>query len=142
MRKISKPKAQIDSLKNKDPEFYKFLEENDTQILNFGEGGNDEDLEIIDDAEQLDDNDEVNHEYDEENDLEFMELDQDDVDTKETTKPPNKQSANLVSVEITIDMFNAEFEKAKSGSHAAIKKILAYFKAACMPTNIKHKDDG
>jgi hypothetical protein len=62
MGKITKHKAQIESLKSKDPEFYKFLEENDQQALSFGEGDRDEAVDEDDEADEDDEDDEDSYE--------------------------------------------------------------------------------
>lgn len=39
---VGRHKAELDSLKERDPEFFKFLQETDAELLEFDEGGDDE----------------------------------------------------------------------------------------------------
>ena len=140
MGKIKSHKKEIESLKTKDPEFYNFLQENDTQILCFGqneddEGGDDEgDDAVVDDSQDFD--------YDDEND-EYLE-DKEDEDGEEeiertkTSKKKSSASAAADNIEITNEMLNQAIDTSvdsTSNTFTALKKLLGYFRAACAPNS-------
>ena len=144
MGKIKSHKKDIQSLETKDPEFYKFLQENDQQILNFGNDDEDED-----------EDDEEDHEQDEE----FEVLDYDDVDNDDEVddddmvphdKKKSKQSKSSSKknenshktpgggIEITNEMLDNVVAKvispsSNSNAFSSLKKLLSYFRAACIP---------
>ncbi|GLI62328.1 hypothetical protein VaNZ11_004935, partial [Volvox africanus] len=55
---IAKHKAQLEALREKDPEFYEYLKEADAELLGFGVGEDDDDDEGVDDEEDDDEDDE------------------------------------------------------------------------------------
>ena len=81
MASASNQKKYLASLKDKDPEFHKFLEENDQELLNFDESSSDEgENDELDPVHKLPDNLEVasdDSDYD----------DDDEEDESKTTRP-------------------------------------------------------
>ena len=49
---VGRHKAELESLKERDPEFFKFLQETDAELLEFGEDGEDEGGSESDSEEQ------------------------------------------------------------------------------------------
>jgi len=115
-KKKQKHKEELDGLREKDPEFFDFLQQNDAELLEFDEEeSDDEDMfEPDDDAEYSDDNDE---------DIE---------DSRATRKKPKKV------IEVTSELLAKMIRKMKQGdSFSNLKRILSIFRAACIPL----KDD-
>ncbi|KAJ5530372.1 hypothetical protein N7527_003765 [Penicillium freii] len=48
-------KDQLESLKDKDPEFYKYLKENDSELLDFGDQGDLSEVDALSESEELED---------------------------------------------------------------------------------------
>ena len=146
MGKIAKHKKDLESLKQKDPEFYQFLEENDNSMLEFGEDDEDNDGEEKEDDE--DDNEELfdagNNEEDGDDDLEAIEFGSDD-DEEEVRKPKTIKKKVIIEsdiIDITSEMLDACIEKChNTNSYLSIKKLLVYFRAACIPFNDNDSDD-
>ena len=138
MGKIAKHKKDLESLKQKDPEFYQFLEENDNSMLEFGEEQEDEG----------DDNEELfntgNNEEDDDDDLEAIEFGSDD-DEEEVIKPKTTKKKVIIEsdiIDITSEMLDTCIEKChNTNSYLSIKKLLVYFLAACIPFNDNDSDD-
>ena len=146
MGKIAKHKKDLESLKQKDPEFYQFLEENDNSMLEFGEDDEDNDGEEQEDDE--DDNEELfdagNNEEDGDDDLEAIEFGSDD-DEGEVRKPKTTKKKVITEsdiIDITSEMLDTCIEKChNTNSYLSIKKLLVYFRAACIPFNDNDSDD-
>lgn len=146
MGKIKSHKKEIESLKTKDPDFYKFLQENDTQILNFGENEDDdegeEDDEVVGDLNENDDDQdfEVMDYDDNENETEEYLEDMEDEELEEEIQPKKKSSGNVAtgSIEITNEMLDESIEKSidpTCNTFTSLKKLLGYFRAACAPNS-------
>jgi len=110
---INRHKSELDELQETDPEFYKYLKENDANLLQFE--GEDEDSEI----------EEVNLE--EESEIEEGGL------GKRGKFPSHK--------EITADLVLNTIERMKAGSLKELQKLLCMFKSACQPYQEDFNDD-
>lgn len=117
-------KHELESLKEKDPEFFQFLEENDKTLLQFGEGDSD-DEEVEDFEEEYD-----GHGYESASDEEAPA-------NKETSKK-NRQTGARGKVEVTEDLLKAVVKKCvgKAKSTTALRQLVLFFRAACIPQGI------
>ena len=124
----SKQKQYLASLKAKDPEFHKFLEENDQELLNFDESSSDEDgaeNDGLDPVHKLPDNLEVASDD--------SDYDDDDTDQKEGE---SKDPARPKVTKKMIDNWSEKLEK--SPSIQMISEVVMAFKAAL--TNISGEE--
>ncbi len=113
-------KDELRCLKESDPEFYKYLEENDVDLLNFEE---DEDESALEQEISSSNNDEQ----------QFSDEEEDVVEGKKSSQ------RNSVIQEVTEDMFRDTLDGALSGSINELKRIMAMFKAASQP--LMHDDE-
>lgn len=126
-------KDELQKLGDKDPEFLKYLQENDPNLLHFGEG---------DDGEE-------DLEGELEEDIEDIDLSDDEEEEREGEEDDNEGSISTQSrrdklhtvVEVTEELLNDTIEKAQDGSFVALKKLLSIFRAACLPTSNNEDDD-
>jgi nucleolar complex protein 2 len=124
----SKQKQYLASLKAKDPEFHKFLEENDEELLNFDESSSDEDgteNDGLDPVHKLPDNLEVASDD--------SDYDDDDNDQKEGE---SKAAARPKVTNKMIENWSEKLEK--SPSIQMISEVVMAFKAAL--TNISGEE--
>ncbi|XP_077401907.1 nucleolar complex protein 2 homolog [Vanacampus margaritifer] len=122
--KASQHKEQLSRLKNKDPEFYKFLEKNDKNLLNF---------EDTDTSEDEDD--------DKYHTLPSMleEASDEEEEKDEAPKAPKKSKKKDDAIQVTEKMIQAwKASIKKEPTHRLIKEITQAFKAAVATT----KGDG
>ena len=129
---LTSHKDELHSLKDKDPEFFQYLQDNDANLLTFGEDdGEDEDLdgEIEGDIEDL----ELSEDEAEEDDEASV--------SGEIPASTRKEKRDVTVVEVTEDLLNETVESAKSGSMGALKKLLSIFRAACLPSTNDPDDD-
>ncbi|XP_041130375.1 nucleolar complex protein 2 homolog [Polyodon spathula] len=121
--KASEHKDQLSRLKQKDPEFYKFLEHNDRSLLNF------------DDSDSSDDEDGKIHKLPKH--LEEASDDDDDDDEVEEAAPKSKQSKDVIKVtEKMVEQWKEAVQKELSAK--LFREITQAFKAAVATT----KGDG
>ncbi|KAI8814732.1 Noc2p family-domain-containing protein [Cladochytrium replicatum] len=109
---VANHKEQLEKLKRQDPEFYKYLEENDKQLLDFGESDEDGDDNEEGDGEEAEE--QAGDEGDEE-------MDESIVITAETIQTWKSQLAK--------------------NSLAAVRKTLLGFRAACAMGDVDGDDN-
>jgi nucleolar complex protein 2 len=110
-------REEIESLKQKDPEFFSFLAENDAQALGFGQDDEDDYLE----EERVDDN---------------LDLDNNDDEDQEF-----HADVGTGSVEVTMDMLRQVVHKSISGHYDSVRRLIKMFKAACVPADDVDDED-
>lgn len=131
---VSKHKSELANLQAKDPEFFKFLAENDKSLLEFGDGEDDED-EIDDEEDEDEDMDGVMVEDD--GDLEGMEFGGDDEGEEDEEDEEDEGSGQLSrsrsskethsqrerpNIELTAELLEETAARACDGSVSALKK--------------------
>ena len=122
---IGKHRNELQSLPSQDPEFFKYLQENDANLLEFGEGEEDDEEE-----EEDDDGDLEGEEFSDDDDDEEEEEEEEGSITKSSSSSRHIPQIMVVTEEI----LNETIEKAKGGSFVALKKLLAIFRSACLPS--------
>lgn len=116
-QKKHKHKDELEGLKEKDPEFFKFLQQNDAGLLEFDEEDSDE--------EDM---------FEPDEDAEFS--DSDGGDEEDGSGRKHKKPKKVV--EVTSELLEKMMKKLKHGdSLNNLKRILSIFRAACIPL----KDD-
>nr|XP_019944380.1 PREDICTED: nucleolar complex protein 2 homolog [Paralichthys olivaceus] len=120
--KASEHKEQLSRLKNKDPEFYKFLQENDNTLLNF------------DDTDSSDDEDEKKY-HRLPSSLKEVNSDEDDEDVEEGQKGSKKSKKSEEATKVTekmIEDWKAAMKKEPSAR--LFREVTQAFKAAVATT--------
>jgi nucleolar complex protein 2 len=108
-------KAQLEALKESDPAFYKFMQENDKDLLNFGGSDDEHELEV----EEEDDDAETN---------------------EDAPEDPEEQEGQIM---LTTDMITKwKLTMASDKSLRALKKLLVAFRAAVASAGDSDKDPG
>ena len=114
---VNKHKKELQNLEEMDPEFFDFLKKNDANLLDFGNDEDDEEDSEDDDANMDDDSDNDSL-MDEHGDNEGYD---------------SEESKEMEMITVTEELLNDTLKAAQGGSHAALKKLMAIFRAACMP---------
>ena len=128
---VKKHKSELAGLEDKDPEFFKFLRDNDKSLLEFGDGEDDEDDDAGDeDEDEEEDEDDGFEEGD--GDLEGMEFgdeEDEDEDEDEDDAPSSRgkksaaasNKAERPGVELTAALLAETADRACSGSASSLK---------------------
>ena len=145
----------MEGLEQTDPEFFQFLKENDANLLEFGEGDEeegDEFEEVGSDDDMLEEDDEegdeeVEGEGDNDNDNDNEEDDEEDQEDDEengsSSGKKNKQKNKSKSmIDVTPALLSAIVKSSSAGSIEALKRLLSIFRSACMPTGASMSADG
>ncbi|XP_031553876.1 nucleolar complex protein 2 homolog [Actinia tenebrosa] len=116
--KTSKHKMQLSKLEEKDPEFYKFLKENDQELLQFNDSDTDEEIEESTDEEDENDDTAPKGETEQDNQSDA------EVEPEDEDEQPQKKGKH-VTMEI-IKQWRKELEKMSlHGLHQVIKAFRA-----------------
>ncbi|KAG0170562.1 Nucleolar Complex 2 protein [Apophysomyces sp. BC1015] len=122
---VAKHKKELEALKKQDPEFYKFLEKEEADLLDFDMS--DEDIEENDDDEQ-----ENNERTGEEEDMEMEGLDlsdsEDEDEEQVDEEPIKKEPSGGVLTKKMVSEWVKQLEETQSLK--VMKKLLAAFKTA------------
>merc|ERR1712156_797268 len=118
----SDQKKYLASLKEKDPEFHKFLEENDQELLNFDESSDEEENDKLDPVHKLPDN---------------LEVASDDSDYDDDQKEDESKAARPKVTKKMIDNWSQKLEN--NPSVQMVSEVVMAFKAAL--TNIAGEDE-
>lgn len=124
-KKGSKHQNQLDSLRETDPEFFKYLESNDASLLEFAEGDDDEDGE--------DDEDEEEDEF---------RGDDNDSDEEEEEEELEEQGGKEKKVTVaTVELIKELVKSSNAGSISSLRKLISVFRATCIPTSVDEDSD-
>jgi nucleolar complex protein 2 len=105
-------KSELEDLKAKDPEFYAYLEQNDTSLLDFGVADSYEDLDEEISLESETSSDELGE------------------GIKQNLQKSVRRSK---SIDVTDQLLQKIIERVESGSIKELQKLLRIFKFACQP---------
>ena len=135
---LNRHRDELQSLQDKDPEFFQYLQQNDANLLSFGDG--DEGDEDLDGELEGDGDDDLDLSEDEEEE-EDLEEDNDSVSGDIPESGKRIKTTPHVAVEVTEELLNDTIAKAHAGSLVALKKLLSIFRAACLPANNEVEDE-
>mmetsp|Transcript_22453 Transcript_22453/g.32753 ORF Transcript_22453/g.32753 Transcript_22453/m.32753 type:complete len:759 (+) Transcript_22453:58-2334(+) len=125
---IKQHQDELDSLKEKDPEFFNYLQKNDAGLLDFED--DDDAIEESDESEESEDESGDMEEDDVDNDSDD-DIDEDDHDSKISGAGGQDRS----SIEVTAALVDELVTSSKSGSLTSFRKLLSVFRATCLPNS-------
>ncbi|XP_072047281.1 nucleolar complex protein 2 homolog [Amphiura filiformis] len=141
---IDKHKQSIDSLKEKDPDFYQFLQENDQELLNF------EDSDASDDDEEEEEDEEAEFDEDdsdEEGAVHELPAELEEASDKEDGSSEEEEDGSKRSkskgIAVTIAMVDKWGDQLEDNSVQALRELVEAFKAAVygMPDEEEEQDE-
>lgn len=112
-------RQELEDLRERDPDFFKFLQQNDSGLLDFDASDEDEDEPESGDDDDLEED--------------INSLDDEGGDDEGENEEDEEEGPRVV-VEVTEDLVVSTLKRATSGSLSALKQLLAIFRAACIPT--------
>jgi nucleolar complex protein 2 len=122
---VVRHKEELDELKKADPEFFKYLQQNDGNLLSFGADGED-----AEDGEEDAEEEDAEEEEEEDEEEEEEEEEDDENDLSVGTEAPG--SANTKAIELTADSLKAIEQSAfQDFSLKGLRKIVHAFRDAC-----------
>ena len=150
--KPNKHKDELVGLADKDPEFFKFLQENDAGLLDFDDDLSDDEINsdydelhdgIEDEKDSDGDNDNDNdNDNDKEDDMCEMGEAYDDGSDNSVSDTHNENVRRKAALEVSLSLLNSLLKKTLEGSFSALKKILSILRAACAPANDSRSKGG
>jgi nucleolar complex protein 2 len=122
MTSIARHREELEDLRERDPDFFKFLQENDAGLLNFDDSDAEEDVAGSSDEDADEDEDDDGDVEDDDGSL----VGDEDGHEEEEDGP-------RAVVDVTEDLVASTLKRATSGSLSALKQLMAIFRAACIP---------
>jgi len=146
--KISKHKRDMEKLKESDPEFFKFLQSTDKELLDF-EASDEEDLEDDEDDDGDDEDEEEEEEAKEDDDgihkpPEKLEVASDESDAEEapTKEDVEKRKKGRGGVKVTQKMVSAWSRNLREqASLGSLKKLIGAFRCAVQQCGAKKEEE-
>jgi nucleolar complex protein 2 len=126
---LTRHQEELDSLREKDPEFFEYLSKNDSSLLDFAHGeeedeSEDEEVDMESGGEEVEDSD--------------SEADDDDDDEGGSSKPVKFKPM----IETTTKTVDELIKSCMGGSLTSLKKLMSLFRATCLPSSERDADEG